>query len=72
MILWYIAEKLDITNMIENRIGLVKENSLLERIKDLEIDNEKLFNIINEQKMDIDKLYKTIGIICTSGILNDK
>lgn len=53
-------------------IGLVEEKSLLERIKDLETDNEKLFNIINEQKMDIDKLYKTIGIICTSGILNDK
>ena len=58
--------------MTGNTIGLIKEKSLLERIKDLEIDNEKLFNIINEQKMDIDKLYKTIGIICTSGILNDK
>mgnify|MGYP003391556085 CR=1 FL=1 len=72
MILCYIAEKLDITNMTGNTIGLIKEKPLLERIKDLEIDNEKLFNIINEQKMDIDKLYKTIGIICTSGILNDK
>ena len=58
--------------MTGNTIGLIKEKPLLERIKDLEIDNEKLFNIINEQKMDIDKLYKTIGIICTSGILNDK
>ena len=32
--------------MTGNTIGLIKEKPLLERIKDLEIDNEKLFNPI--------------------------
>lgn len=58
--------------MTGNTIGLIEEPSLLERLKNLEIDNEKLFTIVNKQKVDIEKLYKTIGIICTSGILDDK